>query len=57
VLTNPEKSVTVESITKELTDLESSYKIRRKTLRALLSALQAEVVKPQDQKSGTGDAN
>lgn len=53
MLTNPEKDVTVESVEKELADLEVffkdeirlrtvDYRARRKKLRALLAVLKAE---------------
>lgn len=39
---NPEKNLTIEKVKKELVTLESTYKVRRKTLRALLAVLDAE---------------
>ncbi len=55
MLTNkPETGVTVEAMTKELTDLEADYRSRRKALRALLAVLKTEAEKSTDE--GEGDA-
>lgn len=36
------ETLTAESVTKELEELEASYKTRRRTLKALAAALKAE---------------
>lgn len=42
MLTKPEDKLTVASVEKELDDLETYYKARRKKLRALLGVLKEE---------------
>ena len=44
------ETVTVESVVKELADLETMYKARRKKLRALLAVLWDEVVPAEEDK-------
>jgi hypothetical protein len=54
MLARPEMGVTAEAVQKQLTDLESNYRARRKTLRALWAALVAEKERPDAE--GEADA-
>jgi hypothetical protein len=47
-VTNPEKQVTVAKVEGELADLETTYKARRKVLRALLAVLKDEASEPKE---------
>lgn len=52
MLTKPEAGVTINSVTKELAELEAAYKVRRKTLRALLAVLKAEAGETESDEHG-----
>ena len=47
---------TIDSVSKELAEMQASFKVRQRTLKALLSALKAEagVVEPTPEPPETG---